>query len=184
MRDEALNIMLHVIILSVILTVMFVLVITKLTKSAFKNEVGNAIRTGAEEVSNKIKKSLPDEIENKVAENPLKKSTIMQNMLKQARQPNKAVDAHNDGVTLLAFSWIAILVVSFILVVFLTHVSWKTLGFITLENVITFVFIGAVEVLFFLTVAFKYIPAPPSLIVETFTNAVADNLIAKTQPTS
>jgi hypothetical protein len=39
------------------------------------------------------------------------------------------------------------------------------------ENIITFMFVGLVEYLFFTQIAFKYIPAPPSTMVSTLVNA-------------
>jgi hypothetical protein len=46
------------------------------------------------------------------------------------------------------------------------------LYYVLLENIITFIFVGIIEVVFFLNVALKFVPSPPSLI---FTSII-DNL--------
>lgn len=44
------------------------------------------------------------------------------------------------------------------------------------ENILTFIGVGIIEYLFFTNVALKYIPAPPSLLYESFMNSLKKNL--------
>ena len=55
---------------------------------------------------------------------------------------------------------------------FINALSFDVLKHILLENVLTFIFVGIIEIIFFLNIALKFIPAPPSLI---FTSLI-DNL--------
>jgi len=66
-------------------------------------------------------------------------------------------------------------VVNFLLILFLVifvatlnftgAITMGEFGHILLENVITFFFVGIVEIVFFLNIALKFVPAPPSLII-------------------
>ena len=49
---------------------------------------------------------------------------------------------------------------------------------LVVENIVTFLFIGIVEYLFFVNVAFKYIPAPPSLLTASFVNKFKSELVS------
>jgi hypothetical protein len=44
------------------------------------------------------------------------------------------------------------------------------------ENIITFIFVGVIEVWFFMNVAFKYVPAPPSIIFVSLFNSLKSYL--------
>ena len=50
------------------------------------------------------------------------------------------------------------------------------IGHILLVNLVTFTFIGCVEVLFFTKVAIKYLPVKPSAITQTFFDSLRQNL--------
>lgn len=53
-------------------------------------------------------------------------------------------------------------------------VSFDDFKHILVDNVVTFTFVGIVEVLFFLNIALKFIPAPPSLIFTSFIESMKD----------
>ena len=54
----------------------------------------------------------------------------------------------------------------FISTLYLTNlISVSELNHIFLENVITFIFVGIIEIVFFFNIALKFIPVPPSLII-------------------
>jgi hypothetical protein len=44
------------------------------------------------------------------------------------------------------------------------------LKLVVIENIITFMFIGFIEIFFFYNIVLKYIPAPPSLLSSSFLN--------------
>jgi hypothetical protein len=50
--------------------------------------------------------------------------------------------------------------------------TMEEFGELLLENIITFLFVGIVEVIFFLNIALKYVPLPPSLIFTSFIDAL------------
>ena len=54
--------------------------------------------------------------------------------------------------------------------------NWSDVIDVLTENVITFILVGAIEFWFFLNVAFKFIPSPPSTIYISFVNSLKDYL--------
>lgn len=55
-------------------------------------------------------------------------------------------------------------------------ITLSDIGYLFLENIITFIFVGLIEILFFLNVALKFVPTPPSLIVTSFINSLNELL--------
>lgn len=55
---------------------------------------------------------------------------------------------------------------------FAGSISITEVWHIFLENIITFIFVGIVEVIFFLNIALKFVPAPPSLIFTSLLSAI------------
>jgi hypothetical protein len=45
-------------------------------------------------------------------------------------------------------------------------------GRLILKNIIIFIFVGAIEYIFFTNIAMKYIPSPPTLLVKTLITAL------------
>lgn len=72
-----------------------------------------------------------------------------------------------------------ILIVAFVVIIsclfiYNNIVSVDDFKHILVDNVVTFTFVGIVEVLFFLNIALKFIPAPPSLIFTSFIESMKD----------
>lgn len=158
----------HVIILSTILTAMFHLVIVNLTRDALKREITDTIK------NLKLYNISPSSLGYIIPNEFVKKLENRTNL------PDKTVQALNFSVTQLAISWIIMLVICFALIAILTKISLKQLAYITLENIVTFAFVGVIEVMFFYFVAFKYIPAPPSTMAKTFKQSFANGLVERT----
>lgn len=55
-------------------------------------------------------------------------------------------------------------------------ITFTELWHIILENLITFFFVGIVEVVFFLNIALKFVPAPPSLIFKSLLSSIKVSL--------
>ena len=56
------------------------------------------------------------------------------------------------------------------------NLTFKEISHVALENGITFFFVGIVEVVFFLKIALKFIPAPPSTISLSLIENLQKNL--------
>jgi hypothetical protein len=63
------------------------------------------------------------------------------------------------------------LLILFVLYLFNTkQINMNDLKLVVIENIITFMFIGFIEIFFFYNIVLKYIPAPPSLLSSSFLN--------------
>jgi hypothetical protein len=74
---------------------------------------------------------------------------------------------------------ILLLIVTIFIVISLKVTGAITFGdvlYVFIENIITFIFVGAIEVTFFLKIASQYVPAPPSLIYTSFFDAMRKNI--------
>lgn len=80
-------------------------------------------------------------------------------------------------------------IINFLLILFLIifvgtlnfagKLTMTDFGYILLENIITFIFVGIVEIIFFLNIALKFIPTPPSLIFKSLIESLKKNLQKK-----
>jgi hypothetical protein len=80
-------------------------------------------------------------------------------------------------------------IINFLLILFLIifvgtlyfadKLTMTEFGHILLENIITFIFVGIVEIIFFLNIALKFIPVPPSLIFKSLIESLKKNLQKK-----
>jgi hypothetical protein len=92
---------------------------------------------------------------------------IINNYLEQNSTKDKLVNINNESVMFFA----VVISISLLVISTIFFILFKTLlpnninvSEIVLENVITFIFVGAIEYWFFTTYAFNFIPMPASLI--------------------
>lgn len=55
-------------------------------------------------------------------------------------------------------------------------ITYNEVGHVFVENILTFTFVGMIEIMFFIKIASKYIPAPPSLIYKAFFESMRKNI--------
>ena len=167
----AMNILIHVIMLFSFLSLFFFLYVSKVEEDAFKNEFGNIIETNLNEFieNNKI---LKPEIKD------------LSPWLSQVENMYSSYDrSTKERNILVKFSSIFVLLI--LLSIFITIVLTLFLGcdkrfslkHILIENTIVFILIGIVEYMFFTKVAIKFIPTPPSLLVNTLIDTIKQQLI-------
>lgn len=161
-----LNVLLHGIILFIILLIFFKLVVSNIYTSSFNDNVSNLISDNINkqfinidtETNGAFKKTL---IENK---------EILEILQRQYGEPDEVSETNNKWMyyysCMFIFSMIAF-TISYIIVA--KHYSNNLHAIdVIKENIITFVLIGLIEVIFFLKISENYNPIPPSLIVNTF----------------
>ena len=101
-------------------------------------------------------------------------------MINKYNQPSDYVKEHNKWITISA---IAVSVVGVLGLKMILYILYNSCGkcvpltHIITENIITFIFIVLVEYLFFVNVAFKFVPAPPSLLTNSLINKFKTSLI-------
>jgi Na+-transporting methylmalonyl-CoA/oxaloacetate decarboxylase gamma subunit len=160
--ELSLNIVLHMLILFTFLSLLFFMFISKVEEDAFKKEIGDLLG-----------KTI-----NNVLENNKEQALPVIDQLRPALRYFQTVYSSPDRQTLkqnimIKFMsvFVGLLLISMFMSITITAMSEckhsVPLGRLILENVIIFAFVGVVEYLFFVNVAMKYIPAPPSLVVKT-----------------
>jgi hypothetical protein len=162
------NALLHVFILFTILSLFYIFYIRKVEENAFNSEINNAIQ----------EKLVPN-VNELVRNNPSLQGTINAipfTSLKRIYSKEDVLRANqNEWVKK---SMIATSVTLFLILATILLVLKQSCGIcvpiteILLENLISFVFIGAVEFLFFVNVAFKFVPVQPSYMGELFKSDV------------
>lgn len=161
-----LNVVSHVTILFLALTILFIAVIKNVEKDALQGEFVNAIHNG-------LSQSL--EARDKKSNGKLKESLLpMEEFCIQVRGlytlPDKATETYNNLLLVIAFSIIGLLVCVSITIILCFQLGCgvsilKQYGYILLENLWIFILVLPIEVIFFLKVASHYVPGKPSAMI-------------------
>ena len=163
------NATVHIFILLTIISAFYFLYVSKLASSKFRDELADVIDN-----------NLGPAIENADKDKYLKK--LLQGMnLSQAAQyfnnENEATKIENKWLMQATIGIIIMLVLIMVIVLFITKLFCKKVPFgaILRENIILFVLVGSVEIIFFLFIAKNFIPTKPSLVMQTFVNSLKKN---------
>lgn len=165
------NILLHVFILFCILSLIFWFVISKLEKKSINDEINNNINN----YFNNLKSNLSDEEKNdasKFLNNNNKLLEILNNMYSKKDLLNE-----NSNNWLKQTDFLYAFIIFFVLITILITIKYSCginnfpiFGIIK-ENIVLFIGIGIIELLFFINIGSKYIPNKPSEIIKnTITN--------------
>jgi len=103
-------------------------------------------------------------------DNIITKPTYLNKYIKAYSTPNYLINIHDDDTMGFALSISGALFIISILLIGFVKYSCKdcvNVSKLVTENVITFIFVGIVEFWFFTHYAFKFVPAPPSLLVSS-----------------
>lgn len=168
------NIGLHVLILFTFLTAFFILFVSKLSTDTFNNEIGGLIDKN---VGNMIDTMDPTTRTNLAL---YMKNVPIDKAIARFQQPSDFVAEHNKWVK---WASIGAAIIGLCLIVIVISLLYKNcgqcmpLGRIVMENMVVFAFVGVVEYLFFVNVAFKFVPAPPSLLVNSMVDQFKTSLV-------
>ena len=171
----SLNASLHVFILFTFLTVFFIVYISKIEKDAFESQIKNTIDSNVKTYIGNLDATTKSRV--KIIIN----SPIIEILEERFKRPDPSITEHNWWVEHLSIG--IIIVIGLII---LTGISTLYFGVgqcapvleILKENIIIFIFVGFIEYIFFINVALKYIPAPPSLLVKTIIDTAKTQLSA------
>lgn len=169
----SINVFVRVIILFTFLTAFFILFVSKLTKEMFEKEISHLI----EQNTDKLVHSL----DNETKQNLILFTRVMplDKLIKKYEEPSEYVLEHNKWVQLsaIALSIIGICILALVMyIVYNSCGQCAPLKHILMENVIVFACVGVVEYLFFTKVALKFVPAPPSLLVNSLINKFKETM--------
>lgn len=167
-----LNVLMHMMILTLILTVLFFAIITKKERSALQHEFSQSIHNGLApmlEIGQPLR-TAADDIPPEVLSN------LYVNF---STQSDRAFDNINARTTDLALTLMAaailIFTASFVGIQYSCGFC-NELQSIALENTITFAIIGVVEYLFFVHFASQFVPTLPSFLITTVRSDVLEYL--------
>ena len=196
----ALNILIHVAILFTILLLFFIKIISHLASDAINKELEHVINNAFKNIKkeNLLDKNFPElsKLKNRVlSEIPdlselsklPKLSEIPELGINDSldyflnlfsKEDNTRYQVNNelfDKIKIVNIIIVAFVFIIGALFVYNNIVSIDEIKHILIDNIVTFIFVGIVEVLFFLNIALKFIPAPPSLIFTSFISSFKKN---------
>lgn len=180
------NIILHVLILFSFLTILYFAVIAPLEQKSFEDEIKNQIKSSLTKQLNDFKdnseytKQMCDIINTKITDEKGNEVLVTDQIINNLSNKSPVITEHNKWITGTAIAIISILMIGVIIYVNTlssTCCKQMNIGYIIKENIITFIFVGIVEYLFFTQIAFKYVPAPPSTLVNSLINNFKDSLM-------
>lgn len=163
------NALLHVFILTAFLVIFYQVVVTKLETEAIKSELTHTLN-----------KNLPQMFAELDANNNFKpflrnlqQTDILDKFEKLYSKPDPSTVSWNSWLFLAAYGVVGSLFLIVVTVVFMTWLFDIDIKLTALlrENATLFIAIGVVELVFFLTIALKYAPAPPSYLTQEVANA-------------
>jgi len=147
------NVLFHVFMLVLVLTLMFFIVIKNTTKGAFENEINGAISKAISQLPN-----FPADID----------QTTVQHMIDYFDTPDKVNEERNNAL----LNYCIIILIAFL---FINITAWVLIRYsaskkirvrkVILENIFLFLSVGVIEFIFFINIATKFIPVKPSFIM-------------------
>ena len=172
-----LNGMFHLLILFMFLSILYFTVINPLEKKAFEDEMENEIKKGVSDAFDDLDENIKAKLKEKL--NTSEGQEIYNRLVDKYSEPSEVVTEHNKLVVVTCIITIVIIFITLVgSLLFLKYLGNRDIGLFEIisENILTFLFVGVVEYLFFTQIAFKYVPAPPSLLVESLIDSFKDNL--------
>ena len=168
------NISIHVIILFSILSFLFFLYISKITRAHVDKEFKHIIEQNMD-------KYLRELIQEQDPSHPIPWSVISQEsqrLLQKYQQVSPQVQSHNAKIRRNVIIALGVMLGLLLLAIGIMKYYGKKLSIMTIifENIIIFVFVGIIELLFFKFIASKYIPLNKTDVLETLVSRMIYNL--------
>jgi hypothetical protein len=160
------NVVIHALILLVIVSSFYFMYVSHLSTTVYKNEVNtlitNAIKPALKELK-KVDPSLASFVQN---------TNLTRLADHYETTPTLATGIQNGWLQSVTVIIIVFLIAILMVALFIPRETfgvciWSTLLKVIAENIIVFLFVGAIEVCFFLFVAKRYVPVVPSLMMQS-----------------
>ena len=155
-----LSCILHALILFTILTVLFLSLISKLAGDAFKRTLNKSLDN-----------TLPSLLKNNDTDGFFKlflSYLPLDNLKTLYSVPEPVTQAKNEGIRNIMIFCVLFGIIGFFgscLLLYLSCGKVVPFSFIFIENLAIFTFVGLFEVYFFLSIGKKYVPVPPSFLI-------------------
>ncbi len=172
--EFALNLLLHTFVFFVVLTLLYITVISPMETQALASQVQQSITQG---VNTGLSSVTPAQA--KVLQGAL---PALKTLLALSPDEDAVRVAHNASVLTSAWMIAGALGLAFIVSASVLGASRvrlaPTMGHVFAENAILFTILACIEGGFFLTVASKYVPVMPSVLAKTTVSTLKDNFPA------
>ena len=166
------NILMHVLILFTILSLIFWFVISKIEKQSITEEINNNI--------NSYFDSLPDNDKKTIGTFAKDFNVPLSSLRNIYSKPDETTEVNNSWLLsiniLYIFIILIIILVLLVTIRFFCEVKDFPILHILKENIVIFLFIGVVEVWFFMNIGSKFVPTKPSLIVNDVKTDLSEKL--------
>ena len=162
------NILTHVAFLFTILTCLFIFYTSKIVEDSVNNQIVDLIDYN-------IKSNNKENTANLLSYESLNFSVV------KLKKIFSLENTERTGINNLVKSIMIVVITAFIIMLILTVLVAKNLcnnisvKEILIENIIIFVFIGIIEITFFLNIILKYIPSYPSTLSKIVINSIKKN---------
>ena len=167
--EFGINIIIQMTFIFIILGLFFMLYVTKLTEKVINYQFSEMINKFIIENYNKLTSNNEMSLNDKYLDILLeqyKKSGLMDSLIKYYNTPTKEREEHNNGIKDNIYTVMILLVLAIILSVIICKALCFNIPIFNMlgENVIIFLSVGIVEILFFIYIISKYIPIKPSFL--------------------
>lgn len=162
------NVVIHMFILLCIISAFFFFYVSRLSSEIFKNELDDII-------TDHLQQSLQNADKTKMLKSALNSVDLDRITVYYQNHTDKASEIQNkwlERVTIVALGCLLFTIVLSIVILKFSCKQKAPIGSIVRENIILFMFVGFVEVTFFLFIAKKYIPTKPSLMMQAIIDSV------------
>jgi hypothetical protein len=140
------NLLVHVTLVFSVLSIFFLVFVSKIMDKSFNDQLDQA-------VANNTPKIFPKELKN-----------YIQLLSKRYQSEDPVKRVNNQWLRVIIITLMSTLIV---LSLVFSVITQKPILSVLSENLVTFAVVGAVEMMFFLKVVTKYVPIPPSFMLET-----------------
>jgi hypothetical protein len=160
--DFGINIYVHVLFLFIILSMLFIHIISKIESDAINNELSDLVSDGIQNNYTNLDNSNKEKIKSVLD------MVDLNTLSKLYDRDDKTRKINNNNVFKSIHMSLAVLAIIFILVIVLNKALCHNvpLKHIIIENLIIFTGIGIVEFMFFKYIILKYVPTKPSFMLE------------------
>lgn len=171
--DFSMNLFVHVVFLFTILSVLFMVIISKLSSDVINNEVSNIINVAVNQNFNNFDTEQKKLFKTSINFIPLDKLSELYT------EPEKIHDVNNKHVFATMKLTMFLLVFLLFLVIIVSRLLCHKIPMkhIIIENLIIFSGIGLVEFLFFKNIILRYIPINPSFMISYIFGLVKNKLL-------
>jgi hypothetical protein len=169
------NILTHCLILLIILSIFFWRFVSKKENKVLTNE----LETEIDDIFIDTKKKLNEnqkQIFNDFTSQHLDEINVIKNYYQHG---SKLVKTENKDLLIFNFIFIGILILMIITIMFTSYFTCKyKINFVSIlkENIGTFIFLGAIEFIFFKYIASEYVPVKPSFMSQNLFKYLNKNL--------